>query len=60
MKLLIFVSLLCVDSATRDKLLGVMIGVSQNAFANEPGVLKFGLFVPRKEHDDRHLYSIEE
>ncbi|KAH7350703.1 hypothetical protein BKA65DRAFT_498824 [Rhexocercosporidium sp. MPI-PUGE-AT-0058] len=60
MKLLIFASLLCVDSATRDKLLGLMTGVSQNAFANETGVLKFGLFVPSEEPNDNLLYSIEE
>ncbi|KAH9207426.1 hypothetical protein DL95DRAFT_52669 [Leptodontidium sp. 2 PMI_412] len=60
MKLLIFASLLCVDSATRDKLLGLMTGVSHNAFANEPGVLKFGFFVPSEEPNDKLLYSIEE
>jgi len=37
-----------------------MTGVSQNAFANEPGVLKFGLFVPNEEPNDRLMYSIEE
>ncbi|KAL2071752.1 hypothetical protein VTL71DRAFT_12987 [Oculimacula yallundae] len=60
MKLLIFASLLCVDSTTRDKLLDLMTGVSQNAFANETGVLKFGLFFPREEPNDKLLYSIEE
>ncbi|KAG4441279.1 hypothetical protein IFR05_003207 [Cadophora sp. M221] len=42
------------------KLLGLMTGVSQNAFTNEPGVLKFGLFVPSEEPNDKLLYSIEE
>ncbi|PVH85153.1 hypothetical protein DL98DRAFT_651047 [Cadophora sp. DSE1049] len=37
-----------------------MTGVSQNAFANELGVLKFGLFVPSEEPNDKLLYSIEE
>lgn len=42
------------------QLLGLMKGVSRNALANETGVLKFGLFVPSEEPNDKLLYSIEE
>ncbi|KAE9367469.1 hypothetical protein N431DRAFT_348246 [Stipitochalara longipes BDJ] len=59
-KFLLIVSILTVDIASRDKFVGLLTGISQSAFANETGVLRYGVVTPRDKLNSTLLYTIEE